>query len=62
MPDESLPKAARGLRAARRRLDAAMAAAEQAAIEAHSAGTAETVIARELDVNRMTVRRWLGKR
>jgi len=57
-----LAAAARGLRAARSRLDVAMATAERAAIEAHLDGTAETRIAAALGVNRMTVRRWLGKR
>lgn len=56
-----LAKAARRLRAARVRLDAAMHDAEQAAINAHQAGTPETEIARTLGVNRMTIRRWLGK-
>jgi hypothetical protein len=56
-----LAKAARNLRAARSRLDKAMAKAEQVAIEASREGIAETVISRELGVNRMTVRRWLGK-
>jgi hypothetical protein len=56
-----LTKAARNLRAARQRLDAAMQAAVEATIAAHNEGTPETAIARMLDVNRMTVRRWLGK-
>jgi transposase-like protein len=34
---------------------------EQAAIAAHQDGAAETEIARTLGVNRMTIRRWLGK-
>lgn len=56
-----LAKAARQLRAARQRLDIAMKAAEQAAITAHRDGAPETEIARTLGVNRMTIRRWLGK-
>jgi DNA invertase Pin-like site-specific DNA recombinase len=56
-----LTKAARELRGARQRLAAAMGAAERIAIEAHLGGTPETEIARTLGVNRMTVRRWLGK-
>jgi len=56
-----LTTAARALRAARQRLDTAMATAEQAAIDAHARQVPETEIARELGVNRMTVRRWLGK-
>lgn len=55
-------KAARNLRAARQRLADAMLAAEREAVRAHQAGTPETEIARTLGVNRMTVRRWLGKR
>lgn len=54
-------KAARDLRAARRRLDAAMRAAQAIAAAAHVTGVPETEIAREIGVNRMTVRRWLGK-
>jgi DNA invertase Pin-like site-specific DNA recombinase len=56
-----LDKAARALRSARARLDEAMATAEQAALTANAAGVAETEIARKVGVNRMTVRRWLGK-
>jgi DNA invertase Pin-like site-specific DNA recombinase len=56
-----LPRAARTLRDARKRLETAMAAAEQAAIEANANGTPETEIARQIGVNRMTVRRWLKK-
>jgi transposase-like protein len=56
-----LELAARKLRSARQRLDTAMQAAEQAAITAHAKGAPETDIARTLGVNRMTVRRWLGK-
>ena len=56
-----LAKAARNLRKARSGLVAAMAVAEQAALAAHKNGMAETKIATKLGVNRMTVRRWLGK-
>lgn len=56
-----MTRAARALRAARQRLDTAMQTAEQAAVAAHQDGTPETEIARTLGVNRMTVRRWLGK-
>ena len=38
-----------------------MKSAEEAAIDAHNDGVPETEIARELGVNRLTVRRWLGK-
>lgn len=53
--------AARGLKAARGKLDRAMEVAREAAIAAYTDGAAETEIARALGVNRMTVRRWLGK-
>lgn len=53
--------AARELWAARKRLAKALSEAGDAAALAHANGTPETVIARELGVNRMTVRRWLGK-
>lgn len=57
-----LVKAGRALRLARERLDAAMLMAASAALSAREAGTPETEIARVLGVNRMTVRKWLGKR
>lgn len=56
-----LARAARDLLVARQRLNTAMVNAERAALIAHASGTLETVIARELGVNRMTVRKWLGK-
>lgn len=61
MTSPDLTRAARTLRAARQRLDAAMQAAEQVAITAHAEGARETELARTLGVNRMTVRKWLGK-
>lgn len=57
----TLASAAKTLRQARTRLAAAMDAAEQAAVQAAQEGAPETEIARTLGVNRMTVRRWLGK-
>lgn len=56
-----LRRAARTLRTARQRLDAAMAAAARAAATAAAEGVPETTISEELGVTRMTVRRWLGK-
>lgn len=56
-----LAKAARDLRAARARVEAAMEAAQVVALAEHDAGMPETEIAKALGVNRMTVRRWLGK-
>lgn len=61
MPDQQLAGAARNLRAARTRLETAMHAAADAAATADRDGVPETEIARTLGVNRMTVRRWLGK-
>lgn len=46
---------------ARQTLDACMWRASQAAKKAHKKGIPETVIAEKLGVNRMTVRKWLGK-
>lgn len=57
----TLTDAARKLQSARKRLAEAMTLAEQAAVEASNAGAPETEIARTLGVNRLTVRRWLGK-
>jgi hypothetical protein len=46
---------------ARLLLQSAMQNARIAALEAHRDGTPETVIAREIGVDRMTIRKWLGK-
>lgn len=56
-----LIKAANELQTARFKLDAAMIRARKAATVALSEGVSEAEIARALGVNRMTVRRWLGK-
>lgn len=53
--------AARGLKAARGKLDRAVDVAREAAIAANAGGVSESEIARTLGVNRLTVRRWLGK-
>jgi DNA invertase Pin-like site-specific DNA recombinase len=53
--------AAGRLKRARKSLAEAMEAARLEAIELHTAGTPETEIASVLGVNRLTVRRWLGK-
>lgn len=53
--------AARGLKAARSKLDRAVEVAREAAIAAHTDGVSESEIARTLGINRLTVRRWLGK-
>lgn len=46
---------------ARNLLAAAMQNAERAAIAAATDGVPESVIARRIGVNRLTVRKWLGK-
>lgn len=56
-----LTSVSKSLQRSRNLLAAAMQQAELAAIAAHKEGKPETEIARELGVNRMTVRRWLGK-
>jgi hypothetical protein len=57
----ALTKAASDLGKARRQLDIAMKAAKDAAIAAHGDGVTEVDIAQTIGVNRMTVRKWLGK-
>jgi hypothetical protein len=56
-----LNSAAARLSRARNLLAAAMEQAELTAIHAAADGTPETQIAQGLGVNRMTVRKWLGK-
>jgi FixJ family two-component response regulator len=50
------------LRSAREALAAAMEAARVQALDCIARGVPETVIATELGVDRMTVRKWAGKR
>jgi transposase len=57
----SLKQAALALRTARSRLDHAMCEAERAALVAINGGMTEVEVAKQLGVNRMTVRRWQGK-
>ena len=59
---EDLAAAGDRRRAAHAELDEANAIAKRAAVQAHDNGTFETTIAKSLGVDRMTVRRWLGKR
>jgi DNA invertase Pin-like site-specific DNA recombinase len=61
MLSHDLTSASAGLRRARNELAAALQNAELTAIAAHKDGMPETRIAAGLGVNRMTVRRWLGK-
>ena len=58
---DQLEQAARRLAAARTEHDAATQQARAAARAAAAAGTPETRIAATLRVDRLTVRRWLGK-
>jgi DNA-directed RNA polymerase specialized sigma24 family protein len=58
----NVKRVARDLATARQRLETAMNAAQDTAVTMHRYyGYAETEIARQLGVNRLTVRRWLGK-
>ena len=58
---DQMKRAARALRSARSRLAEAYSDAQAAAIAAADDGLSEVAIARTLDVNRLTVRKWLGK-
>jgi DNA invertase Pin-like site-specific DNA recombinase len=65
MSDEdqiALERAGRNLAGARAKVDEALEAARIAALEAVANGVSEAAVARHLEVNRMTVRTWLGKR
>lgn len=57
-----LDTAGEKLSAAREALKAAMDAARIAALNSLEHGTPESVVAQELGVDRMTVRKWAGKR
>jgi transposase len=54
--------AGKNLSQAQKKLDEAKARAKAAANAAYAEGTYETTITAILDVDRMTVRRWLGKK
>lgn len=58
---DELKRAARDLTNARARLAAAMSAAAEVAVTAHAEGMTEVNLAQYLGVNRMTIRKWLGK-
>jgi predicted transcriptional regulator len=58
---DELKKAASKIGKARSDLQVAMNAAKDAAIAAHADGVTEVEIAVNLGVNRMTIRKWLGK-
>lgn len=57
-----LERAGGKLRRARAALEKAMEEAERAGMNALAEGEPEAAIARRLGVNRMTVRKWAGKR
>lgn len=59
---ERLAKAGRQLAAARAREAAAREQARELAIAAVAAGQSEAGVARTLGVDRMAVRKWLGKK
>lgn len=59
---KELDAAGRKLRSARSRLDVVMTEAQNVARGAYNGGIPETTIAEMLGVDRMTVRKWLGKR
>lgn len=59
---KELDVAGRKLRTARQRVETVMGEAEGVARAAYNYGIPETTIAALLGVNRMTVRKWLGKR
>lgn len=61
MVGTSLAEAADALLIARQTLNGAMGIASDAARNAYAGGIPETEIARKLGVNRLTVRKWLGK-
>jgi len=58
---DELAAAGGRLSVARTELDEALATARRAAVQAYESGTYETTIAKSIGVDRMTVRRWLGK-
>lgn len=58
----NLERAGRNLRSARKAEQDAYEQARLAAIAAVADGVPEAVAARELGVNRMTIRKWMGKR
>jgi transposase len=58
---DELKKAARDLTKARASLADAMKFAADVAVAAHAEGATEVDLAQHLGVNRMTIRKWLGK-
>lgn len=62
MTQEELARAGRRLRSARKAEQAALEAAKVAAVQAIKEGQTEVAVAAALGVDRMTVRKWAGKR
>lgn len=59
---DNLERAGRKLRSARKAQKAAIEGAQAAALEALEQGYTEVEVAATLGVDRMTVRKWAGKR
>lgn len=57
----ALIRASKDLKAANQNRDAAIQKAREAAISGHQVGWTEVELAARLNVNRLTIRRWLGK-
>lgn len=57
-----LDRAGRKLRSARKAQKAALDEAQAAAVDALAQGVTEVEVAKTLGVDRMTVRKWAGKR
>lgn len=62
MTQEELARAGRKLRSARKAEQVALEAAKVAALQAIEEGQTEVAVAAALGVDRMTVRKWSGKR
>jgi len=60
--NDDLESAGARLRRSRASLDKAVEVAREAAMRALAEGHAEAAVARALGVDRMTVRKWAGKR
>jgi DNA-binding transcriptional regulator LsrR (DeoR family) len=58
---DPIKKAGRDITNARQALAKAMEFAAEVAVEAHTEGMTEVELSTRLAVNRMTIRKWLGK-
>jgi hypothetical protein len=59
---EHAGRVGRNITAAREKLEAAMEEGRGAALEAIASGNSELAVAQQMNLNRLTVRRWQGKR